>query len=251
MPEGDAPIPWDFRSVLLCWNLFALPAMLVATAVFFVVRNRRLERTNSADMNLALDGRRLVKILAILHLVISVQALVRLTQELLTMREMGIPESFKNFIGQSIAVAVNPFLALGFWRSWRAARFTAIPWYVLLSVISVIVTSVIFRFPAALDPLWWADYFAGRLMPFFLLFVMFLPRVKRVFARPKVKPAGAIEQASNEPAPVRNARWSSISIFALLCSIVVFSNLAVDIADWVERSIVASDDLPSGPGEIE
>ncbi len=121
----------------------------------------------------------------------------------------------------------------------------------LLSVISVIVTGFNSRFPTALDPIWWADYFAGRLMPFFLLFVMFLPRVKRVFAQPKVKPAAAVEQASNEPAPARNVRWSIISILALLCLIVVFSNLAVDTADWIERSIAVPDDLPSGPGEIE
>ncbi len=249
MPEGDGPLTWDFRTALLWWNLFALPALLVVTAVFVVVRNRRRDRNNPAVIGL--DGRRLVKIAALIHLGISVQALVRLIQELLTMREMGVTESFENLVGQTCSVIVNPFLALGFWRSLRSARWTAIPWYALLSVISVIVTSVIFRFPAALDPLWWADYFAGRLMPLFLLFVMFLPRVKRVFARPKVKPAAAIEQASNEPEPAMNARWSSISIFALLCLIVVFSNLAVDSADWVERSIVASDDLPSGPDEIE
>ena len=41
-------------------------------------------------------------------------------------------------------------------------------------------------------------------MPFFLLFVMFLPRVKRVFGRPKVKPAAATEQVSNEPASPGN-----------------------------------------------
>jgi hypothetical protein len=249
MPDSDGPIPWDFRTVLLCWNLCALPALLVSAAVFLTFRNRRLAR-NISDA-IASDGRRLVKIAAIIHLGISVQSLVRLTQELLTMREMGVTESFVNLVGQSFSVIVNPLLALGFWRGWRAARYTSIPWYVLLSVISVIVTRFNLRFPAALDPLWWADYFAGRLMPLFLLFVMFLPRVKRVFAPPKVKAAADIEQASNEPAPAGNARWSSISIIALLCSIVVFSNLAVDTANWVEQSIVAADDLPPGPGEIE
>jgi hypothetical protein len=249
MPEGDVPAAWDFRTLLLWWNLFALPALLLAAAALVVIKNRRLDRSIPADIDL--DGRRLVKILALMHLVISVQAVVRLTQELLTMREMGVTESFENLIGQTISVVVNPLLALGFWRAWRAARWMAFAWYVLLSVIGVIVTVFRLRFPVAVDPLWWADYFAGRLMPLFLLFVLFLPRVKRVFARPKVKPEADVAHAANEPEPARSPRWSIISVFALLCLIVVISNLAVDTADWVERSISASNDLPPEPGEIE
>ena len=117
MPEGDGLIAWDFRTALLWWNLFALPALLVVTAVFVAARNRRLERNNPAALDL--DGRRLVKIAALIHLGISIQALVRLIQELLTMREMGVPESFANFVGQTLSVIVNPLLALGFWRGRR------------------------------------------------------------------------------------------------------------------------------------
>ena len=58
----------------------------------------------------------------------------------------------------------------------------------LLSVIGVIVTVWRWSFHAAIDLTWWPDYFAGKLMPLFLLVVMFLPRVRRVFAGPKVSP---------------------------------------------------------------
>ena len=184
MPEGGEPTAWDFLTLLKAWNLYALPALLFTAGLVVVLRNRRFERKNAAGVGL--DGRRLVKIAAFIHLGISVQAVVRLTQELLTMREMGVPESIPNLIGQTISVIVNPLLALGFWRASRFARWPAILWYVLLAVIGVIVTYWRWNFHAAIDLTWWADYFAGKLMPLFLLVVMFLPRVRRAFSRPKV-----------------------------------------------------------------
>jgi hypothetical protein len=228
-----------------------LPALLLAAAAFIALRNQRFGRKTSPGIDVDQGGRSLVKILAVLHLGITFQAVVRLTQELLTMQEMGVTESFGTFIGQTISVVVNPFLALGFWRRWRAARWIAISWYLLLSTLGAIVTVFILRFPARLDPLWWADYFAGRLMPFFLLFAMFLPRVKRVFSRGHVEADSQIAGSPDELEPPRRPRWSIITTLMLLCLIVVFSNLAVDIADWVERSITATDDLPTDRGEIE
>jgi hypothetical protein len=238
MPEGEEPIAWDFLTLLRAWNLYALPALLFAAGLFVVLRNRRFERTSAADVGL--DGRRLVKIAAFIHLGISAQAVVRLVQELLTMREMGVPESIPNLIGQTISVIVNPLLAFGLWRAWRLARWTAILWYVLLSAIGVIVTVWRWRFQATIDLTWWADYFAGKLMPLFLLVVMFLPRVKRVFARPKVTPESDLEQIAKGPASAPSGRWSIISLITLLCLIIVFSNLVVDSADWIERSLSGS-----------
>jgi hypothetical protein len=235
MQGGDEPGAWDFLTLLTAWNLYALPALLFAAGLFVVLRNRRLEP--GSDPDAGLDGRRLVRIAALIHLGISVQAVVRLVQELLTMREMGVAESFVNLIGQTFSVIVNPLLALGLWRTWRSARWTAIAWYVLLSVLGVIVTVWRWNFQAAIDLTWWADYFAGKLMPLFLLLVMFLPRVKRVFIRPKVKPAPVLDPIATEPVPIPKGRWSIISLIALLCLIVLLSNLAVDSADWIERSL--------------
>ena len=246
MPGGDGPSGWDFLTLLTWWNLYTLPAALLAAGVTVVLWNRRFERSSTGDASL--DGRRLVHIVALIHLGISVQAMVRLAQELLTMREMGVAESFANFIGQTISVAVNPLLALGFWRAWRWARRLAIGWYVLLSLIGVIVTVWRFRFHAPIDLTWWPDYFAGKLMPVFLLAVMFMPRVKRVFGRPRNALATDAQPAANEPEPNPVRRWSIISLIALLCMIIVFSNLAVDSADWIDRSLSTSelepDDLP-------
>ena len=70
--------------------------------------------------------------------------------------------------------------------------------------------------------------------------MMFLPRVKGVFARSKPKPTPDLESIVSEPAPAPNRRWSIWSLIALLFLIVVVSNLAVDTADWIKRSIAES-----------
>jgi hypothetical protein len=238
MPDDDVQSAWDFLTVLSWWNLFVLPALLLVAGVVILVGNRRFKRSSIID--LGRDGRRLVTIAALIHLGITIQAVVRLVQELLTMREMGVSESFANLIGQTISVVVNPLLALGLWLGRRAARWTAIGWYVLLSVVGVIVTVWRWRFQAAVDLTWWPDYFAGKLMPLFLLVVMLLPRVKRVFVRSKVAPVPDLGLIPDQPSPMPERRWSIISLIALLCLIVVLSNLAVDSADWIERSLAQS-----------
>ena len=142
-------------------------------------------RQNLVDR--ALDGRRLVTIACFIHLAIGVHAAVRLVQELLTMREMGISESFVNLIEEAISTVVNPLIALGFWFALRETRWLAIAWYVLLSVIAGIVTSWLWRYHVPINPSEWPVQLAGKVMPFFLLVMMFLPRVKGVFARSKPK----------------------------------------------------------------
>ena len=85
-------------------------------------------------------------------------------------------------------------------------------------------------------------------MPIFLLVAMFLPRVKRVFARSRIPLAKDVALTANDPEPSPNRRWSIISLITLLCMIIEFSNLAVDSAEWIDRSLNASslepDDLP-------
>lgn len=186
----------------------------------------------------------MVKIIALIHVGIGVHAAIRLAQELLTMRVMGVAESFVNLIEQSISVIVNPLIALGFWRAWRSARWLAIGWYLLLSVIGVIVSEWYWRvplhgrFPEASRFAWWPDYFADRVMPLFLLILMFVPRVKRTFARGKAAPQGGLEAAASEQtARSPSRRWSGLSVIVLLFLMIVLSALAVATADWIERSV--------------
>jgi hypothetical protein len=235
MPEGQEPVEWDFLTCITWWNLYALPALLLVTGVFIFVQNRRRKTTDPAAINF--DARRVVRIVALIHLGLGFHGAIRLVQELLTLRMMGVTESFANFIVESLAVIVNPLLAIGLWLARPMARFSAIAWYLFLSAIAVIVTHWYWYYHVPVEPRTWPNHLAGKLMPLFLLVVMFLPRVKQVFARKKKALLPPNEIDSTEPAPALHGRWSIVSLVALLFLIVVGSNLAVDSADWIERSV--------------
>ncbi len=235
MAEDGGSTGWDFLTLITGWNLYALPAVLLAAVLFIMVKNRRLGTADPAAIGL--DGRRLVRVVTFIQLVLALHGAILLVQELLTMREMGVTESFANFIIESLSVIVYPILALGFWRRWRWARYFAIGWYLFLSVVAVIVVQWYWRYHVAVEPRSWPNQFASKVMPFFLLFVMFLPRVRRVFARPESGKAAAAGLEAGEAKPEQRLRWSRVSLIALLFSIVVVSNLAVDAADWIERSV--------------
>ena len=149
--------------------------------------------------------------------VISVHAAVRLAQELLTMREMGIPESFVNLIEESISAIVNLLLALGLWLAHRWARWLAIAWYLLLSVIAVIVSAWLLALPGGRrSQRWWPEYLAGKLMPLFLLVVMFLPRVRTSFCAVETR-----ERAGSRASCQRTAGHAPGTLVGLLTDRVV------------------------------
>jgi hypothetical protein len=245
MPDGDGTSAWDFLTLVTWWNLFALPALLLATGTFVLLKGRWIGRRERKLADIDFDGRRLVRIVTFIHLGIALHAAMRLVQELLTMRVMGVPESFVNLIEESVLVVVNPLLALGLWLARPSARWLAIAWYAFLSVLGVIVSVWLWRY-AAFDPTWWPDFFAGKVMPFFLLFVMFLPRVKSVFSGAKKGPAADCDLTASAPATTPGRRWSILSAITLLLLMVVVSSLAVGTADWIER-LVAEWQQSKGP----
>lgn len=235
MAEEGGSTGWDFLTLITGWNFFALPALLLATVLFVRIKNRRLGTADAAATGP--DGRRLVRVVALIQLVLALHGAILLVQELLTMREMGVTESFANFVIEALSVIVYPLLAVGFWRRWRWARYFAIGWYLFLSVIAVLVVQWYLRYHVAVEPRLWPNQVASKVMPFFLLFVMFLPRVRRVFARPESGKAAVDGLEAGQAKPEPRPRWSGVSLIALLFSIVVVSNLAVDAADWIERAV--------------
>jgi hypothetical protein len=150
---------------------------------------------------------------------------------------MGIAESFANLIIESLSVIIDPLLALGLWRVRPWARWLAIAWYALLAVISVRVAHLLLYYHPEIQLRTWPNLLAGKAMPFFLIVVMFLPRVKQVFARHKKGTAPDVETSTYQAGPEATGRWSIVSLISLLFLIVVVSNLAVGAADWIERSV--------------
>jgi hypothetical protein len=235
MPEGGEGLGWDFLTVVTAWSLYALPALLVAVGLMIFFKKGLLRTTD--PQKLARDGRRIVRILVLIHLCLGAHGAILFVQELLTMRVMGVTQSFPNFVLEALAVVVNPLVALGlfFARPW--ARRAAIAWYLLLSTIGFFVAWWLWHHHVPFKAWSWPDHLAGKVMPVFLLVVMFLPRVKRVFARPTAATAPADEQEAKKSNTARTESWSVTALFAVLFLIVVVSNFAVSSAEWLDRSL--------------
>jgi hypothetical protein len=240
MAEGGDAIEWDFVTLVTLWNFYGLPVLLVAFAIADLFR-----RSRSRDaMSVRFDGLRSVSLIGLIHYALGVRALVHLAQELLTLRAMGIPESFFNLVTWSFSSVVNPLLGLGLGRRRPGARRWAIAWYVLLSAFGIFVVFWRRRYHVAVDPGRWPEYLIANALPLFLLGAMFVPRVKRVFDRvkpPKYQPI--TEETDGELPPGRalnssssdRSDWGILSLLCLLLQVIVLSTVIVDVADWGSR----------------
>jgi hypothetical protein len=162
-----------------------------------------------------------------------------LVQELLTLNAMGVLQSnpVSNLI-TATGVLVNPLLGFGLWNVRVRARRFAIVWHALSSSLAVGVTYWMWRYSAAIDLAEWPDYVVAKVMPLFLLFVMLLPRTRRLFSSGlRTEPPGKFaELAENAPGVVPGV-WPVLSLMVLMFLIVVCSTLLVDSADWIDRTV--------------
>jgi hypothetical protein len=238
--DGSAT-EWDFLTLVAWWNLYALPALLVVIAITIAVRHR-----SGPTMTRWQDRSRSIRRIGLIHCALALHALISLVQELLTIRTMGIPASHVGLVGSSISTIVNPVLAFGLLRQRRAARRLAIGWYVVLSLIAVRVVTWLWHYGADVDPATWPVELVSKVMPFFLLLVMLMPRTKQLFAkdaRAKLlsEPDGALGSLPPTESP---AGWPVVSLLTQLFLIVVCSNLVVDVADWCYRLTFESEAIP-------
>ena len=135
--------------------------LLVAAAALVFLRPKLRGLQAKADARF--DGVRILGLVALIHLGLAARAAIALAQEVLTFREMGVAESFANFILGVLGVLVNPTLALGFWRRWRAAWWFGIAWYLFLSVVAINVIRWYVDYHVPIDPVWWPTHAAWPL----------------------------------------------------------------------------------------
>ena len=155
MPDIDGASEWDFVTLVAWWNLYGLPLLLAAVAVIAVARNRyRTPLTSAAD------GARALSYCGYIHFALALRALIHLVQELLTLRVMGIPQSFPvvGLLSPAVSVLVDPLLGLGLLRRRRAARWCAIAWYLFWSSIAVYVIHWLWHNNVPIDPAAWPDH---------------------------------------------------------------------------------------------
>ena len=165
-----------------------------------------------------------------------------LVQELLTLRVMGIPQSFVSPVGALFSSLVNPILAIGLLRRRPWAGVFAIAWYAFLSVIAVLVVTWLCYYHVAIDLATWPEQAISKILPVFLFVVMLLPRIKRVFTA-QFQRAGARREGAS-PRRFAGRLADSFRCSTLLFLIVVCSNLVVNAADWGYRLMFESESLP-------
>jgi len=237
MPPDAEATAWDFQFVTECWNLYGLPAVLVVVALTVLIRQRLRpvagsvsELTDAGQAQPTRSRLVAVRMIALIHLGLAMRFGVGLAQDLLTLREQGIPQSnfVTGIIVPVIAIPVNLAIGHGLWRLRRWGRKLAIPWDALVAIITALVAFWQWKYRASARLDQWPDYLVSDVLPWFLLVVMLLPGTRLLFvvSRPSPAPGGR--------------RWlSAVSFVALLLLIVVISTLVVDVADWGVRSWIA------------
>jgi hypothetical protein len=240
MNEGDAT-GWDIVTLVAWWNLYALPVLLVVAAIALLVRRRA-----GAASKFWEEYAQSVRRIGLIHCVLALHALISFVQEVLTIRIMGIPGSHVGLVSSTLSTLVNPALAFGLLRWRQTARRFAIGWYVFQSLIAVVVVHWMYRYGVDVDPATWPVHLTSKVMPFFLLLVMRLPRTKRLFAKDArskqpSQPGDGEGSIPLAPAPVG---WPVVSVLTALLLLVVCSNLAVDMADWVYRLTFEAEAVP-------
>jgi hypothetical protein len=242
MPEMEDAIGWDFVTVVECWNLYGLPVLLALVALAVLVRRR--SRPEPSGLS---DSQRIVRRIGLIHCALAAQALIVLVQALLTMRTMGIPESFVSPIAGLLETLVNPVLAIGLLRRRSLTRRLAIVWYAIRSLLGILIIAWRWYYQVPIDLATWPELLVSRIMPLFLFAVMLLPRIKRVFVS-GAKPGPLAAQTSDtELAPLLAEApigWPVVSLATLLLLIVAGSNLVVDTADWGYRLAFESESIP-------
>jgi hypothetical protein len=229
MPEVDDAIGWDFLTLVDWWNLYGLPILLGLVTIVVLVRAR-----SARAGGVWRRGSRTVLLIGLIHCVLGLQALVFLAQELLTLRVMGIPQSFVSPVTAIFGSIVNPILAAGLLRHRGWARRVAIAWYAFLSSVAMLVVAWLFYYHVSVEAATWPDQLNSKILPLFLFVIMFLPGIKRVF-----ETRNREERPTSVPADFdlvnKSASWPILSVLTLLFLIIACSNLIVNAADWGYR----------------
>jgi hypothetical protein len=216
MPTWTEWTSWDLLFLIDCWNLYALPTILVVTAIVVILRQSR--RTSGAG-----SSRRIVDRLGLIHYLLSLSFLIAIAQEWLSGGATG-PQILliKSLYAPLLSVVVNALLGFGLRRLSRRARLAAILWNAVWTLIALISMTWRVYYHATIDPARWPDdIFVAKLLPMLLFILLLLPPVKRVFDR-----------SSPDDDPRENV---VISLLALVALIILASTLTIDIADWTFR----------------
>jgi hypothetical protein len=208
-------------TAIAAWNLFGLPALLMAVATGTLVAAKRA-KIGSALGPAWSDRRRVVRQFGWIHIGLALWGLTTVVDELWTYRTMGIFPSnpVTGLFGSLLGILVDVPIGLGLLALRRWARWAAVVLAAVRVWIAWWVVSWIWKFGAALDPTEWPRTAVGRVLPVFLLFVLLLPGTARAVKHAE-PPAGRLDGV--------------VALATRLFLVVLGSVVVTDAIDWVAR----------------
>jgi hypothetical protein len=217
-------------TIATVWNLYCLPALLVALSADLLIRGRAYLEPGEPSPRAWVIDRSVVQRIGMLHYLLSLWSLTTIASELWSARLMGGLPLSPALFSSILALAVDLPLGLGLRRFWRGARWSAVVVAALRSAVAAWVTSFQQQYGAALDLTEWPRLVVSRALPFFVLTVLLLPSTARVFWT-----RGASTSETSPPRPGGIAVALVSRVFVVLLSSVVFT----DALDWALRAAVA------------
>ena len=169
--------------------------------------------------------------MALIHLGLGLRAGVALVQELLTLREQGIPQSFPltGMIFPAVAMLMNLAIGHGLWRLSPWSRVLAIVWNGLVGIITALAVAWQWRFRASVSPDQWPDYLVSVGLPWLLLIILLLPRTREAFRRPANLPETPASAIGRFPPRIRGHRSCCRPAHDRR------STFTIDVLDWLVR----------------
>lgn len=145
-----------------------------------------------------------------------------MVQELLTLREMGIPQSFPvtGIIWPFVTLVVDLAIGHKLWRRSPSARRWAIAWQTIQAALVVPICYFLWRYGVPIEAADWPDHLVSKGFPFIIIGLLLNRATARGFARGETV----------DHAPAR-------AIVSLWLLIIAGSTLAVDLADWLFRLV--------------
>lgn len=241
-PPDSEPMGWDFPTLADGWNLYGLPVILALVMLAVICWRLSARRTlpgveaygqeTDAALHISI---RVIRLIALTHMVQAIRAGVGLTRELLTLQSQGIPQSFPvtGIVVPVIAIMANLAIGHGLFHLRPWGRTWAIRWNALIAVITALVAAWQWRYHATVRLDQWPDYLVSDGLPWFRLVVMLLPQTRTVFTAGRDR---LLEVRQNAPG-LRRGGLSLVWLLALLFLIVVLSTLLVDAAGWWANAV--------------
>jgi hypothetical protein len=228
----------DILDVIEAVDLYVLPPAAVAVVLGALIRGGRAPIPADAGEDEArrldrLDRERAVRRIGLLNYGLALRSLSIAVPEVQSYFALG---GFRLFPVVDIALpvvfaVVNLGIGLGLRRLRLGARWAEVAWNGLVAAIALMWSAWVWGHGGFIDWRNWPDFTVSRVLPVFLVVVMFLPRTAAVVsAEHRALIARTLQVGGRPP-----TRRSIVGAFSLGFLVIVGTVVVLNVLDWVFR----------------